>query len=82
MITAMTISAMGEEANLLKKLLDIVNELVMRLVMLIMPVVPLGVFSLIAKSVYDMNRNPEGIQGLFMQIGKYFFTVMLGHSDL
>ncbi len=70
--TGIGISVLGEKANLLVKIFDSLNDLVMVLVGLIMKAAPFGVFGLIARTM-----STVGIQAV-LPLAKYIGTVYIG----
>ncbi|PKP52996.1 MAG: dicarboxylate/amino acid:cation symporter [Bacteroidetes bacterium HGW-Bacteroidetes-1] len=69
----------AEQTITVRKLFDSLNEIVMRMINLIMLTAPFGVFALIASITTDMaGDNPQDTFQLFGSLGMYAFTVVIG----
>lgn len=68
-----------EKAKPVIKLLDGLNDAVLKLVDMIMYLAPIGVFALIASVVTDVaGDNPNEVFGLLAGLGKYVAIVLIG----
>ena len=68
----------NEKSAPLVKLMDSANEVVMKIVVLIMIIAPLGVFALLSAVIVDLAKDdPSQILGLLSALGVYSFTVLL-----
>ncbi len=62
-----------------KKLIDGLNEVVLKMIDIIMQMAPLGVFALLAALIVDVaGENPKDTLSLFAALGLYAVTVVLG----
>jgi Na+/H+-dicarboxylate symporter len=62
-----------------KSLIDSLNEIVLKMIDLIMKMAPFGVFALLASLIVDIaGDNPEDTASLFAALGMYTLTVVLG----
>lgn len=69
----------AEQTHTVRKLFDSLNEIVMRMINLIMLTAPFGVFALIASITTDMaGDNPQDTIQLFGSLGMYALTVVIG----
>jgi Na+/H+-dicarboxylate symporter len=67
-----------EKAKPVIAFMDGVNELVMKVVDLIMLIAPIGVFSLLAAMIVDLTKDDlSQTLGLFMALGAYINTLLL-----
>jgi len=67
----------NEKAAPLVKLMDSANEVVMKIVDLIMIIAPLGVFALLSAVIVDLAKDdPSQILGLLSALGVYSLTVL------
>ncbi|MBU1009104.1 MAG: dicarboxylate/amino acid:cation symporter [Bacteroidetes bacterium] len=63
----------------IKDFFEALNEVVMKMIHLVMSVAPIGVFSLIAALLVDVaGSNPTDTLALFSSLGMYALTVMIG----
>lgn len=68
-----------EKTRQLRLLFESLNEVVMRMIHLIMYAAPIGVFALIASITTDLaGQNPSDTYALFGSLGMYTLTVILG----
>ncbi len=68
-----------EKTRQLRLLFESLNEVVMRMIHLIMYAAPIGVFALIASITTDpAGQNPSDTYALFGSLGMYTLTVILG----
>jgi Na+/H+-dicarboxylate symporter len=63
-----------EKVKTVRWVFDNLNEIILKLVDMIMSFTPYGVFGLLAGVVVDFSGDTD----IFVALGKYFFTVMLG----
>lgn len=71
MITGIALSMLGSKVDGIKKLLEELNDLVLKMVMLIMKFAPIGVFALIAKTITQLGFDA------IMDLAAYMFVVVL-----
>jgi len=71
LLSGVALSLVGKRANSVKKLFDELNEVVMRMVGILMTIAPFGVFALLARVFAD-----QGL-GVALPLAKYFFAVLL-----
>ena len=71
------LTTMGKRAEGLTKLIGELNDALMRLIMLIMQLAPVGIFCLVLARFGSAVADGELLRTL-QQIGAYFFTVVLG----
>ena len=63
----------------MKDLFKSLSDLVIKLVDIVMLIAPLGVFSLIASTIYKVaGENPSQVIELLGALGYYMFAVVLG----
>lgn len=63
----------------IKDFFEALNEVVMKMIHMVMSVAPIGVFSLIAALLVDVaGNNPTDTLALFSSLGMYALTVMIG----
>jgi Na+/H+-dicarboxylate symporter len=72
-----TLTTIGEKAAPLIRLFELVNDVIMRLVHLIMWFAPLGVFGLVAGKLGEVGGGAAFVEEL-LKVGKYSLTVMIG----
>jgi len=63
-----------ERVKTVRRVFDNLNDIVLKIVELIMKFTPIGVFGLMAGVVVDFAGDSD----IFVALGKYFFTVMFG----
>ncbi|MBS4061843.1 MAG: dicarboxylate/amino acid:cation symporter [Bacteroidetes bacterium] len=69
----------AEKTLIVRQFFDSLNEIVMRMINMIMYTAPLGVFALIASITTDMaGDNPGDTFALFGSLGMYALTVVIG----
>ncbi len=68
-----------EKTKPVKKLIDSLNEIILKLIDIIMAMAPFGVFALIASLIVDVaGENPKDTISLFKALGLYSITVVVG----
>jgi proton glutamate symport protein len=68
-----------EKTKTLKDLIDSLNEVILRIINMIMRFAPIGVFALIASVIVDVaGDNPKDSFSLFLSLGVYALVVILG----
>lgn len=69
----------SEKTRATKDLIDSLNEIVMKMIHLVMLLAPYGVFALIAALMSDVaGTNPDDTIALFGSLGLYALTVIIG----
>jgi Na+/H+-dicarboxylate symporter len=71
------LTTLGEKGAPLVRLFEVVNEVVMRLVHIIMWFAPVGVFGLVAGKLGEVGGGAAFVEEL-VKVGKYALTVMIG----
>jgi Na+/H+-dicarboxylate symporter len=71
------LTTIGERGAPLVRLFEVVNEVIMRLVHLIMWFAPVGVFGLVAGKLGEVGGGAAFVEEL-VKVGKYALTVMIG----
>jgi Na+/H+-dicarboxylate symporter len=72
-----TLTTIGEKGAPLVRLFEVVNDVIMRLVHLIMWFAPIGVFGLVAGKLGEVGGGAAFLEEL-IKVGKYALTVMIG----
>ncbi len=73
------ISLPREKTQPVRNLFDSLNEIILRIIGLIMKFAPIGVFALLASVIIDVaGDNPADSAGLFGALGMYALVVVLG----
>lgn len=68
-----------DQSLMVRQFFDSLNEIVMRMIHIIMTIAPFGVFALIASITTEMaGSNPQDTFVLFQSLGMYALTVILG----
>lgn len=68
-----------EKTKVVKDIFDSLNEIMMKMIHLVMMVAPYGVFALIASLIVDVaGNNPGDTLALFGSLGMYTLTVIIG----
>ncbi|MCK8058632.1 MULTISPECIES: dicarboxylate/amino acid:cation symporter [unclassified Fusibacter] len=70
LITGTALSMLGDKVNGIKKLLEESNEVILKMVMLIMKFAPIGVFALIAKTITQLGFDA------ILDLGAYMLVVV------
>ena len=64
-----------------KSFIDSMNEIILKMIDIIMKIAPFGVFALLASLIVDIaGENPEDTASLFEALGMYMLTVVIGLS--
>lgn len=64
----------GEKVKTVRRIFDGLNEIIIKIIELIMRFAPIGVFALLAGVVVDFAGDTD----IFVALGKYFATVLVG----
>jgi Na+/H+-dicarboxylate symporter len=68
-----------EKTKPVKTLVDSLNDIILKMIDLIMKMAPFGVFALLGSLIVDIaGNNPEDTVSLFAALGMYTLTVVLG----
>lgn len=71
LLTGVSIALVGKKAEIIVKIFDALNELIMKMVVVIMKIAPLGVFALIAKTFATVGFDA------MVPLLKYMFAVLV-----
>lgn len=64
-----------------KSFIDSMNDIILKMIDIIMKMAPFGVFALLASLIVDIaGENPEDTASLFEALGMYMLTVVIGLS--
>ena len=72
------LTTIGDKGRPVVDFFDGLNEVVMKMVTLIMYLAPLGVFGLVAGKFGEASAQPGGLGAMIGSVGKYMATVLLG----
>ncbi len=67
----------NEKTTVLKNFVEAVNEVIMKMIDIIMKYAPIGVFALIADVLLSFS-NKSGVEGVFVSLAIYSLTVVAG----